>query len=135
VTDITILIQLIELSPMADLVTRLNLFEKQLLRHESELSICLGLSARLDALERLFKSEQLYREGQEMIWGERPIEANSSCGFARLKESARFGHSGASLACGRIAAAGKICERNLASSTMVVVCATGMEFREILARP
>jgi hypothetical protein len=83
------------------LLRGLNLIEEQLARHEEELSICLGpADARggLSATERHVKWEQLYRQGQELIRGERHVSKDHSQGLSLLRESAFLGHGDSALA-------------------------------------
>jgi hypothetical protein len=72
-----------------------------------------ALEGRLSELKGIVKSGQLYREGQEMIWGEHSIEKDCLSGLSHLRESARLGHCGASLGCGLYFEAGKICQRDV----------------------
>jgi TPR repeat protein len=80
---------------LAGLLQRLALLEEQVQRHEEELAICLGRSqvgGDVSGVDRLVKAEQLYREGQELIWGERHVVKDISRGMYLLRESASLGH-------------------------------------------
>jgi hypothetical protein len=85
---------------LSSVLTRLALLEEQVQRHEDELATCLsqGLAAHqpggdVSGLERVVKSEQLYRQSQELLYGERHVLQDISRGLSLLRESASLGHS------------------------------------------
>jgi TPR repeat protein len=102
----------------------LTLLEEQCQRHEAEISMYLErressytapleiLQARLAQLEQRVRSEQLYRQGQELLFGERGLERNCIVGLSRLKESAALGHAEAALSCGLLCEEGRIGPKN-----------------------
>jgi TPR repeat protein len=90
---------------------RVAVLEEQFERHETEISKCLqrqqsvadagqlsALEATVLRLEGVVKSEQLYRQGQEFIYGARHVERDIAAGLSALKASAGLGHSGSALA-------------------------------------
>jgi TPR repeat protein len=117
---------------VSDLILRVKLLEEQLIRHEAEITTCLsarrpvpdaGSLPRVDRLERelsriegIVKSEQLYRQGQQLLFGERDFEKSASEGLLRLKQSAKLGNSTAMLACGLHLEAGKVSDPDLAQA-------------------
>jgi TPR repeat protein len=105
----------------SSVVARLNLLEEQCQRHEAEISTFLdqirapafsALETRLSQLEAKLQSEELYRQGAELVFGERSFERNPTLGLSRLKASAVLGHTEASLCYGILCDEGKICPRN-----------------------
>jgi TPR repeat protein len=126
-----------EATTLAELNERGNALEDQVLRHEAEISMCLVSSAsavharrepggedQLWRLEQVVKSEQLYRSGQELLYGEHGVPKDVRLGLLRLRESAGLGHSNAALACGLALEAGKICDQNLEEAVQFYrVCA------------
>jgi TPR repeat protein len=108
------------------MIAALTELHETLLRHEAEITSCLeakasserrmlALEAEVSRLRRLFESEQLYRQGQELITGDDMIRS-LTLGLSLLKESAGLGHGDAAFACGRHFQRGVICEQNNAES-------------------
>jgi TPR repeat protein len=94
---------------LSDVIARLARLEEQVQRHEEELATCLsraltpvGAAACSDvsAVERLVKSEQLYRQAQELLYGERHVVRDYWRGLSLLRESASLGHADSVFALG-----------------------------------
>jgi TPR repeat protein len=81
---------------LSGVLQRLTLLEEQVQRHEEELATCLNgthSGGDVSGIERLVKIDQLYRQGQELINGERHVVKDVRRGLSLLRESASFGHA------------------------------------------
>jgi TPR repeat protein len=115
---------------LGDILARLAALEEQLLRHEAEISMVMrgsaqraaetrpgNLEPRISRIERMLKSEQLYRQSQELLFGESKVRKNISTGLSRLKESACLGHPDSAFVYGRLLCEGELCDRNVEEAT------------------
>jgi TPR repeat protein len=110
---------------LSDILTRLALLEEQVRRHEEELATCLSQTLTpvgapacgdISAVERLVKSEQLYRQGQELLYGERHVVRDYWRGLSLLRESASLGHADSVFALGLYLEDGEVYPESLEES-------------------